>query len=63
MPLASLSLKVGSFLLLSDGKFGKHFDPSPLKNAHVLNGWSLRGPPVLTEYEVADESGNYNDPS
>ena len=30
---------VGSFILLSFGKFGKFFDPS-LKNATVLNGWS-----------------------
>ena len=32
---------VGSFLLLSVGKFGKFLTPSPLSNADVLNGWSL----------------------
>ena len=32
---------VGSFLLLSVGKFLKFLTPSPLKNADVLNGWSL----------------------
>ena len=31
---------VGSFLLLSIGKFGKFLTPPPLKNAYVLNGWS-----------------------
>ena len=32
---------VGSFLLLSIGKFGQFFTPLPLKNADVLNGWSF----------------------
>ena len=32
---------VGSFLLLSIGKFGQFLTPPPLKNADVLNGWSL----------------------
>ena len=32
---------VGSFLLLSVGKFGKFLTPPFLKNADVLNGWSL----------------------
>ena len=31
---------VGSFLLLSAGKFGQFLTPSSLKNADVLNGWS-----------------------
>ena len=31
----------GSFLILSVGKFGKFLIPLPLKNADVLNGWSL----------------------
>ena len=34
-------LTVGSFLLLSVGKFGKFLTPPPLKNADVLNEWSL----------------------
>ena len=34
---------VGSFLLLSIGKFGQFLTPPPLKNADVLNGWSLSG--------------------
>ena len=32
---------VGSCLLLSVGKFGQIFIPPPLKNADVLNRWSL----------------------
>jgi hypothetical protein len=32
---------VRSFLLLSIGKFGKFLTPPPLRNADVLNGWSL----------------------
>ena len=32
---------VGSFLLLSVGKFGQFFTPPPLRCADVLNGWSL----------------------
>ena len=36
-----IPLSVGSFLLLSVGKFDKKFDPSPLKIANVLKGWSL----------------------
>ena len=33
---------VGSFLVLSVGKFGKFLTPPPLEHADVLNGWSLR---------------------
>ena len=33
---------VGSFLLLSYGKFGKFLTPAPLRDADVLNEWSLR---------------------
>ena len=33
---------VGSFLLLSVGKFCKFLTPPPLQNENVLNGWSLR---------------------
>ena len=36
-----LPLTVGSFLLLSVGQFGKFLTPPPLKNADILNGWSL----------------------
>ena len=32
---------VGSFLVLSVGKFGKFLTPPPLEHADVLNGWSL----------------------
>ena len=32
---------VGSFLVLSVGKFGKFLTPPPLRHADVLNGWSL----------------------
>ena len=32
---------VGSFLLLSVGKFGQFFTHPPLKNADILNGWFL----------------------
>ena len=35
--LPPASPTVGSFLLLSVGKFGKFLTPSPLKNADVLN--------------------------
>ena len=31
---------LGSFLLLSVGKFGTFLIPPPLRNADVLNGWS-----------------------
>ena len=34
---------VGTFLLLSVGKFGQFLTPPPLKNADVLNEWSLCG--------------------
>ena len=34
-------LPVGSFLLLSVGKFDKFLTPPALKNADVLNGWFL----------------------
>ena len=37
----SLPPPVGSFLLLSIGQFCKFLTPPPLKNADVLNGWSL----------------------
>ena len=33
---------VGSFLLLSVGKFGQFLTPPSLRNADVLNGWSLK---------------------
>jgi hypothetical protein len=33
---------VGSFYVLSVGKFGKFLTPPPLRHADVLNGWSLR---------------------
>ena len=33
---------VGSFLVLSVGKYGKFLTPPPLEHADVLNGWSLR---------------------
>ena len=33
---------VGSFLLLSVGKFGQFLTPPPIRNADVLNGWSLK---------------------
>ena len=36
-----LPSSVGSFLLLFIGKYGKFLTPPPLKNADVLNGWSL----------------------
>ena len=32
---------VGSFIVLSVGKFGKFLTPPPLRHADVLNGWSL----------------------
>ena len=32
---------VGSFLVLSVGKFGKFLTPPPQEHADVLNGWSL----------------------
>ena len=31
---------VGTFLVLSVGKFGKFLTPSPLEHADILNGWS-----------------------
>ena len=37
---------VGSFLLLSVGKFGKFLTPPPLENADVLDGWSHNVWPV-----------------
>ena len=37
---------VGSFLVLSVGKFGKFLTPPPLRHADVLNGWSHT--PILT---------------
>ena len=38
LPLAPT---VGSFLQLSVSKFGNFLTPTPLKNANVLDGWSL----------------------
>ena len=40
---------VGSFLLLSIGKFGQFLTLPPLKNADVLNGWSPRENQVKIE--------------
>ena len=36
-----IPFSVGRFLLLSVGKFGQFLTTSPLRNADVLNGWSL----------------------
>ena len=33
---------VGSFLILSVGKFGIFLTPPPLRHADVLNGWYLK---------------------
>ena len=35
------TLPIGIFLLLSILQIWPIYDPSPLKNANVLNGWSL----------------------
>ena len=51
---------VGSFLLLSIGKFGPIFDPSP-KNADVLNGWSLKVTKIRRAYAREDDHQVHND--